>query len=67
MAEKPDAPKPIDAFLKGQRVQLRPETRADIRDRWGEVIVVGKEFVHVLMESGDLRAFRPDEIVVAPK
>jgi hypothetical protein len=49
------ATKPIDAFKKGQRVQLHPDTDTAVGDRWGEVVIVGDKYVHVLLDvSGHL-------------
>jgi hypothetical protein len=43
-------------FEKGQRVQLHPDTDTAVGDRWGEVVMVGDKYVHVLLGvSGHLR------------
>ena len=57
-------PNPLDAFKIGQFVQLHPDTETAVGDRWGEVVIVGDKYVHVLLDvSGHLRAFRPDELL----
>lgn len=48
----------------GSRVQAHPATDAWMRgDRFGEVVGIGRKYVHVLMDrSGRLRRFTPSNL-----
>lgn len=51
--------------VKGQRVQVHPATDAWMRgDRYGKVTLVGRKYVHVLMDvSRRVHKFRPDLVM----
>jgi hypothetical protein len=52
------------AFLKGQRVQMRPATDAFMMgDRYGNVVKIGQKLVHVKMDrSGKIRKVSPGNL-----
>ena len=49
------ATKPIDAFKPGQRINLRDGST-------GEIIVIGREFLHIQLASGRIIAVDPADV-----
>jgi hypothetical protein len=49
--DRPTTDNSLDAFKPGDRVQLHPDTNTAVGDRWGEVVIIGDKYVHVLAAS----------------
>jgi hypothetical protein len=50
-------------FRVGDRVRLKPDVEPDVRDRYGEVVTIGRWLIHVQMtDTGQILAFQPDEL-----
>jgi hypothetical protein len=56
----------LEQFTVGDRVELHPATDRWIRgDRFGEVVKLGRRYVHVKLDrSGDTRQFAPENVVL---
>jgi predicted DNA-binding antitoxin AbrB/MazE fold protein len=48
-------PKPLDVFKPGQRIKLRDGST-------GEIIVIGRKFIHIQLASGRIIAVDPADV-----
>lgn len=55
----------METIAVGDRVELHPATDRWMRgDRFGEVVKLGRRYVHVKLDrSGDTRRFAPENVV----
>ena len=55
----------LEQFTVGDRVELHPATDRWMRgDRFGEVVKLGRHYVHVKLDvSGQTRQFAPENVV----